>query len=105
MEQTSAGQLVTVADGGPAMDGIVFDVPSRTKVVVAVVDPDRGPVFRTVHPRTLTERPEEGAHDRALNLLMRRAAPAMRGQARAGEGAGRGRSGHGAASMHRTTGK
>jgi len=105
MEQTSAGQLVTVAGGGPAMDGIVFDVPSRTKVVVAVVDPDRGPMFRTVHPRALAERPEEGAHDRALNLLMRRTAPAMRGQAHAEEGAGRGRSGHGAASMHRTTGK
>ncbi len=37
----------------------VFDTPSRSKVVVAVVDPGRGPVFRTVHPDTLTEREDE----------------------------------------------
>src|SRR5947209_4911865 len=59
MEPASAGELVKVASGGPQLDGIVFDTPSRSKVVVAVVEPDRGPVFRTVHPNTLTERTEE----------------------------------------------
>ncbi len=32
-----------VAGGGPELDGIVFDAPSRTKVVVAVVDPIAAP--------------------------------------------------------------
>jgi hypothetical protein len=60
MEPTSAGELVKVASGGPELDGILFDTPSRSKVVVAVMDPGRGPVFRTVHPKALTERTEEG---------------------------------------------
>jgi hypothetical protein len=50
MEPTSIGELVKVAGGGRELDGIVFDTPSRSKVVVAVVDPARGPMFRTVHP-------------------------------------------------------
>jgi hypothetical protein len=72
MESTTVGALVKVAGGGPVLDGIVFDAPSRSKVVVAVVEPARGPVFRTVHPKTLTERTEEGPDDRALHLLSRR---------------------------------
>ena len=75
MEPSSTGELVKVATGGPQLDGIVFDTPSRTKVVVAVVDPRRGPVLRTVHPRTLSERTEEGPDDRALQLLVRRTPP------------------------------
>ncbi len=59
MEPASVGERVKVARGGPQLDGIVFDTPSRSKVVVAVVEPDRGPVFRTVHPKTLTERTEK----------------------------------------------
>jgi len=105
MESTSPGDLVTVAGDGPKVDGIVFDAPSPTKVVVAVVDRGRGPGFRTVHPRTLSERPAEGAHDRALRLLIRRTPPPARGGARGGSGAGQGRSGHTRATMHRTTGK
>jgi hypothetical protein len=105
MEPTSASDLVKVADGGPELDGIVFDTPSRSKVVVAVVDPGRGPVFRAVHPRTLTERTEAGPDDRALRLLVRRTPPPVRGAARGGVGAGRGRPGHTRAAMHRTTGK
>ena len=72
---------MTVAGDGPKLDGIVFDAPSATKVVVAVVDRGRGPVFRTVHPRTLSERPAEGADDRALRLLIRRTPPPARGAA------------------------
>ncbi len=71
---------------------------------MAVVDPSRGPVFRTVHPNTLSERTEEGADDHALRLLIRRTPPSVRGAASA-SGAGRGSPGHTRPAMHRTTGK
>jgi hypothetical protein len=105
MDPTTVGALVKVADGGPELDGIVFDTPSRSKIVVAVVDRRRGPVFRTVHPTTLTERTEEGPDDRALRLLVRRTPPPVRGAARSGVGTGRGRPGHTRGAMHRTTGR
>jgi hypothetical protein len=99
------GELVTVAGDGPKRDGIVFETPSRSKVVVAVVVPGRGPMFRTVHRQTLTERPQEGGDDRALRLLIRRTPPPARGAARGGVGAGRGSRGHTRPPVHRTTGK
>jgi hypothetical protein len=105
MEPTSAGELVKVADGGPVRDGIVFEIASRSKVVVAVVDRKRGPGFRTVHPDALSERTEEGPDDRALHLLIRRTPSTARGAARGGTGAGPGTPGHKRAAMHRTTGK
>lgn len=105
MESTSTGELVTVAGDGPQRDGIVFDRPSRSKVVVAVVLPGRGPVFRTVHPKALTARTQDGPDDRALRLLVRRTPPPVRGAARGGAGGGRGRPGHARGAMHRTTGK
>jgi hypothetical protein len=105
METTMAGQLVKVATGGPEIDGIVFDVPSHKKVVVAVVDPGHGPVFRSVKPDALSEREEEGADDHALHALIRRTPPPVHGGARAGAGPVSARSGHSRASMHRTTGK
>ncbi len=105
MEATRAGELVTVTSGGPPLDGIVFDTPSRSKVVVAVVDPDRGPLFRTVHPEALTERAEEGPDDRALRLLLRRTPSPVHGAARGGGPGGQGRPGHMRAATHRTTGK
>jgi hypothetical protein len=105
MEPTSIGELVKVADGGPELDGIVFDIPSRTKVVVAVVDPSRGPMFRTVNPSTLSERAEEGPADRALRMLIRRTPPPARGKTGDGGTAGRGSRGHARGTMHRTTGK
>ena len=105
MESTSPGDLVRVASGGPELDGIVFDVPSRTKVVVAVVDPAKGPVFRTVHPETLSERADERPADRALRLLIRRTPAPVRGSSRGGGEAERGRAGHTRAAMHRSTGK
>ncbi len=91
MEPTSAtdiGGLVKVAGGGPELDGIVFDVPSRSKVIVAVVDGGRGPVLRTVHPKTLSERAEGGPDDRALRLLIRRTPPPVRGSANGAAGIG-----------------
>lgn len=94
-----------VATGGPQIDGIVFDVQGGSKVVVAVMDRDRGPVLRTVALTALSERTEAGPDDRALELLMRRTPQAVRGAARGGAGAGQGRAGHARATMHRTTGK
>jgi hypothetical protein len=105
MESAQAGELVKVSGGGPLRDGIVFDTPSRSKVVVAVVDPSRGPVFRTVHPKTLTERTDEGSDDPALWLLIRRTSPPVRGAASGGVSAAQRRSGHTRGAMHRTTAK
>jgi hypothetical protein len=105
VESTAAGELVKVATGGPELDGIVFDTPSATKVVVAMLDPGRGPVFRTVHPETLSARESEGAHDRALRLLIRRTPPPVHGGARGGSGGGHGRAGHTRAATHRPTGR
>jgi hypothetical protein len=105
MDSVSEGELVKVARGGPEIDGIVFDTPSRSKVVVAVVDPSRGPVLRTFDRTTLRERTEEGPDDRALQLLIRRTPPPARGAARGGVRGGRARPGHTRTATHRTTGK
>jgi hypothetical protein len=105
MEPINVGDLVKVATDGPQLDGVVFDRPSSSKVVVAVMDRSRGPVFRTFTPDALTERTEDGPDDRALHLLIRRTPVASRGAARGGAGIGQGRAGHTRAAMHRTTGK
>jgi hypothetical protein len=96
---------VKVGGGGSALDGIVFDTPSRSKVVVAVVDPDRGPLFRTVNPNQLTKRVEEGSDDRALQLLVRRTPPPIHGAAGGVVARGHGRSGFNRGAPHRPTGK
>jgi hypothetical protein len=105
MEQLAAGDLVKVATAGPQIDGIVFDVPSASKVVVAVIDRSRGPVMRTVTRDVLSERADEGPEDRALRLLVRRTPPPVHAAARGGNGPGQRRAGHARATMHRTTGK
>ncbi len=105
METTAIGDLVTVTGTGPALDGIVFDTPSRTKVVVAVVDPGRGPVFRTVHPKTLTEREKDGPDDPALRLLIRRTAPPVHGGARGAVAGRKGQAGFTRGPSHRPTGR
>lgn len=94
-----------VASGGPQLDGIVFDTPSRTKIVVAVVDRAKGPVFRTVHPDAVTPRSDAGPDDKALALLIRRTPAPVRGSTRGGGASERARAGHTRAAMHRTTGK
>jgi hypothetical protein len=96
---------VKVDSEGPTVDGIVFDMPSATKVVVAVLDRGRGPGFRTVHPRALSERTSEGPDDKALRLLIRRTPPPAHGAARGGATGGRGRAGHTRAADHRPTGR
>jgi hypothetical protein len=106
MDSAGVGQLVKVAVGGPALDGIVFDTPSRSKVLVAVVDPARGPVFLTVHPDALSQREGESPSDRALNLLIRRTPQPVRGAARgATAGGGAGSRGHTRGAAHRATGR
>ena len=105
MDEIAAGDLVKVATAGPQIDGIVFDLPSASKAVVAVIDRSRGPVMRTVQRSALTERAEEGPDDRALRLLVRRTPHAAPGGARGGSGPGQQRAGHKRAAMHRTTGK
>lgn len=105
MDAISSGQLVKVAGAGQPADGIVFDTPSSAKVVVAVVDRGRGPVFRTVHPSALTARDADGPDDRALRLLVRRTPQPKRGSGRGGPGAERAQAGHTRTAMHRTTGK
>jgi hypothetical protein len=105
MDSIGAGELVRVADGGPELDGIVFDTPSHSKVIVAVVDRSRGPVFRTVHPETLTSRAEESPDDRALRLLIRRTPPPVHGAGRGGTAGARARAGHPRGAAHRPTGR
>jgi hypothetical protein len=105
MEPIEAGDRVKVADDGPEIDGIVFELPSPSKVIVAVVDRKRGPVFRTVHPDTLTARTEDSPDDQALRLLLRRTPPSVHGAARGGSSGGRGRAGHVRGAAHRPTGR
>ncbi len=105
MDTPSIGDLVSVNGDGVALDGIVFDTPSRLKVVVAVVDPGRGPGFRTVHPGTLTEREAEGSDDAALRLLIRRTPHPARGTAPGGAGVRKGAAGFTRGASHRTTGR
>ena len=103
MESIAAGELVKVTTGGPPVDGIVFDTPSAKKVVVALMDPGRGAVFRTVAPEALSEREAESGHDRALRLLIKRTPQPVHRAARDGSGAGRGRAGHTRSASHRTS--
>jgi hypothetical protein len=87
------------------LDWIVFDTPSSSKVVVAVIDAKRGPLFRTVGPNRLTAREQDGPDDQALRQLIRRTPEPARGAARAAAVSRGGRSGFKRGAMHRTTGK
>ena len=93
-----------VATGGPELDGIVFDVPSRSKVVVAVLDATRGPVLRTFNAEALSEREQEGPADKALQALIRRTPSPVRSGSRGGVTGGRARPGHTRGADHRSTG-
>jgi hypothetical protein len=106
MEPLSAGQLVRLSEGGPALDGIVADTSSERKFVVAVMDPKRGPVLKSVDPALLSERADEGAADGALRGLIRRAAlRTPGGGGAAGKGSVQARQGHKRSATHRTTGR
>ncbi len=105
MEPLSAGDLVTIATGGAPTGGIVMDVPSDAKVIVAMMDRKRGPVLRTVDAATLTAREDAGSDDHALTLLIRRTPRPAGATTRGGSNASSGRAAHTRAAMHRTTGK
>jgi hypothetical protein len=105
MDPVTPGDLVKVADGSGELDGIVFDTPSNSKVIVAVVDPTRGPLFRSVSPSALKERAEAGPDDRALHLLVRRSPPPGHDSARGASGGGQRRSGYQRGAAHRPTGR
>ena len=98
-------ELVTVTDGGRPRDGIVFERPGPTKVVVAVLDRRRGPVFRTVHPNLISQRAEPGEDDESLQRLIRRTPPTTgRPGARASVGQAA-RAAHTRGAAHRSTGR
>jgi hypothetical protein len=99
------GDLVTVTGGATPLDAIVFETPSASKAVVAVVDAKKGPVFRSVHPDTLSERETDGPHDHALRLLIKRTPPAAHGATRGPKGSEHGRAGFTRGASHRTTGR
>jgi hypothetical protein len=105
MESLAEGDLVKVANHGPEVDGILFDIPNSSKAVVAVIDPARGPVFRSVPMSALSARAEEGPDDRALRLLVRRTPPPVHGAARGGSTRGHGLAGHPRGAAHRPTGR
>jgi len=105
MEPFDVNQLVSVSTGGPKIDGIVVGSPSSHKVVVAMVDPKRGPIFKTVAPEDLSEREEAGPQDPVLQQLIRRNPGTARGGAQSGGGAVQGSRGHAPTASHRTTGK
>jgi hypothetical protein len=105
VDEITVGETVSVGGGGPVLDGVVFDTPSTSKVIVAVVDPKRGPLFRTVSPKALTARQQEGPHDRALQQLIRRTPSPAHTAARAAASSQGGSAGFRRGAMHRTTGK
>jgi hypothetical protein len=105
VESIRAGDLVKLGTDGREQDGIVFDTPSAHKVVVAIVDAHRGPLFRTVHPKSLAARLDEGPDDPALRRLLRRTPRRIHSEARGETAVRRGAAGHARAPTHRTTGK
>jgi hypothetical protein len=94
-----------VDSGGPGMDGIVFYLPSKAKAVIAVVDPQRGPVMQTFARKAVTERSEDGPDDAALRLLVHRTPMPVGSGGGGAAGAIHGSAGFARAAMHRTTGK
>jgi hypothetical protein len=105
MTTLGEGDLVTVSGERGERDGIVFHIPSKSKVVVAVQDPARGAVMRTFHPGTLAERTVAGPDDDALRQLIRRTPSIGRGEPRGQNGPGKGPRGHNRAPAHRATGR
>ena len=94
-----------IAGNSREIDGIVFDTPSAAKVVVAVIDRKRGPMFRTVNEKALTTREEDGPDDRALRLLVRRTPRPVSDGAQGATVGRQGRSGFKSGTAHRATGR
>jgi hypothetical protein len=106
MSDLAPGDLVHVGAGDHPLDGIVSDLPSHTKAIVAVIDPSRGPVFRTVDPATLSARETAGPADAQLRALIKRTPGTDRSGGRGPSGSGvAGRSGFKRGAAHRSTGR
>ncbi|MEA2176791.1 MAG: hypothetical protein QOG77_88 [Solirubrobacteraceae bacterium] len=105
MTPLQAGDLVTVDGEHGERDGIVFQFPSRSKILVAVTDPGRGAVMRTFSPSELHPRARAGEYDDALQALIRRTPTGGGGPSRGGAGGGGGSRGHTRAPAHRATGR
>jgi hypothetical protein len=105
MESVEIGDLVTVTGTGAPVDGLVYETPSRTKTVVAVVDPKHGPVFRSVNPSVLEAREQESKHDVALRLLVRRTQGTVRGSGHSSGSAQKRQAGFTRGASHRPTGR
>jgi hypothetical protein len=103
MKSLHEGQLVTVTEDDRTMDGIVFQVLSVLKAVVAVPDGEHGS-FRTVHRGALRER-GPGEHDDALRKLIRKTTAAGHGAPHGRNGGAGGRRGAARVAGHRTTSK
>jgi hypothetical protein len=101
----SGGELVTVNGEGGERDGIVFHVPSRSKVIVAIPDAARGAVMRTFNPDVLAERADAGPNDEVLRKLIRRTPLPGGGGMQGVNSSGRPARGHTRAPAHRSTGK
>ena len=99
MKTWHEGDLVSVTRDGEVLDGVVSHVASLLKIDVALPDPERGAIIRTVHPRVLAERGEAGPDDQALHRLIERTS----GGGRAGP-RGAGAKGHAARGYGRTAG-
>lgn len=98
------GQLVTVHHDGASVDAIVYDTPAIPKVIVAVLDGEGEPEFRTVHFKTLSARDQRSEGDDALRAMIH-ATPAATGHGGPGDGKRSLRAGHTAAPPHRATGR
>jgi hypothetical protein len=103
MKTFREGELVSVERDGETVDGMVAHVENLLKIVVAVPDPERGAIIRTVHPRVLSERADPGPDDHALERAIERI-PGGRGGARGGGSGGRGSRGYGRTTGHRRSG-
>jgi hypothetical protein len=98
------GQLVRLATDDGDVDAVVAHVASLVKVEVAVEQTgEDDPVFRIVHPKSLTPRDEPGPADDALRRLIHRAAAP--GHSATGGASGRGRRAHSRGAAHRPTGR
>jgi hypothetical protein len=105
MVSPRAGELVTVAAPGGERDGIVVQIPSPNKVIVAVTDAARGAVMRTFPPESLSAREEAGVDDEALRRLIRRTPSGSRGRPSGPGGTGGGAQAHNRSPAHRATGR
>ena len=106
MKSFRAGQLVTVSDDAGSADAILSDTSHLPRVVIAAMDDDGEPAFRTVHVGRLAHRSEAGEHDHALRGLISAASAEARTSAPgAAGGVLKGRAAHTGPRMHRPTGR